>query len=110
MAARFLSDIVTGNEQSGLYLIAVSGGEPSLIENGHTPTEYASPAYAPDRQSLAYATCTHMFSALCSVVVVGVDASFRPSTPSRRLAQGSLIGRLAWTRDGRSVIYDAGGP
>jgi Tol biopolymer transport system component len=64
------------------------------------------PAFSPDGRSLAYASCANNKYAACDVYVLDLDASFTPRGPARRVTHQDLsILGLAWTRDGRSIVY-----
>lgn len=93
---------------AGLYLIPVDGGEPRPIVRSKPPGSDTSPAFSPDGQRFAYGSCaTPMFS--CDVYVLDLDPALAPASSPRRLTRSTvfLLGSLAWTRDGRSVIYNS---
>jgi len=74
------------------------------------PAFDVSPAFSPDGRTLAYASCegAESFPA-CDVHVVSLDHELRPGSEARRLTQqGYWDNGLAWTRDGRSIVYGAG--
>ena len=93
---------------TGLYLIPVDGGEPRPIVTSKSPGSVRSPAFSPDGRRFAYGSCaTPTFG--CDVYVLDLDAALAPSSPPRRLTRSAvfLLGSVTWTRDGRSVIYNA---
>ena len=93
---------------TGLYLIPVDGGEPRPIVTSKPPRSDRSPAFSPDGRRFAYGSCaTPMFG--CDVYVLDLDRALAPTSSPRRLTRSAvfLLGSLAWTRDGRSVIYFA---
>ena len=93
---------------TGLYLIPVDGGEPRPIVASKPPRSDRSPAFSPDGRRFAYGSCaTPMFG--CDVYVLDLDRALAPTSSPRRLTRSAvyLLGSLAWTRDGRSVIYFA---
>ena len=88
---------------TGIYLIALRGGEPRPITQSRPPAADSAPAFSPDGRRLAYASC----SGGCHVYVVELSAAGTSAAPPRRLTTQSVeaVGALAWTRDGRSVIF-----
>jgi Tol biopolymer transport system component len=98
-------------EPPGIYLISFEGNEPRpLIASG---PYMQFPAFSPDGHQLAYASCSGL-ELRCDVYLVELNAARSPSAPpqSRRLTtQGSLLVRsIAWTRDGRALVYGAAAP
>ena len=91
---------------TGIYLISVQGGDPRLILRSTPPASVMAPAFSPDGRSLAYVTCAASILG-CDLYVVELDAALVPSGPPRRLTPQSVpaITSMAWTRDGRSVVY-----
>ena len=93
---------------TGLYLIPIDGGEPRPIVTSKPPRSDRSPAFSPDGRRFAYGSCaTPMFG--CDVYVLDLDRALAPMSSPRRLTRSAvfLLGSLAWTRDGRSVIYNS---
>jgi Tol biopolymer transport system component/DNA-binding winged helix-turn-helix (wHTH) protein len=93
---------------TGLYLIPVDGGEPRPILTSTPPRSDRSPAFSPDGRLFAYGSCaTPMLG--CDVYVLDLDRALAPMSSPRRLTRSAvfLLGSLAWTRDGRSVIYNS---
>jgi Tol biopolymer transport system component len=101
------SDKVRDNT-AGIYLIPVQGGSPRRILPSTPPATAIAPAFSPDGRGLAYVACAEPFVG-CDMYVVGLDAALVPSGPPRRLTPRSVLGipSVAWTRDGRSVVYCA---
>ena len=93
---------------TGLYLIPIDGGEPRPIVTSKSPRSDRSPAFSPDGRRFAYGSCaTPTFG--CDVYVLDLDRTLAPMSSPRRLTRSAvfLLGSLAWTRDGRSVIYNS---
>jgi Tol biopolymer transport system component/DNA-binding winged helix-turn-helix (wHTH) protein len=93
---------------TGLYLIPVDGGEPRPIVTSKPPRSERAPAFSPDGRRFAYGSCaTPMFG--CDVYVVDLDQELAPMSSPRRLTRSAVffLGSLAWSRDGRSVIYNS---
>ena len=94
-------------EDRGIFLLPVEGGEPRRISNPK-PTGYdLSPAFAPDGHRLAYVGYTALNS--CYVYVQELDSGYSPRGSPRQLTrqQAATIYGLTWSRDGGSVIYSA---
>jgi serine/threonine protein kinase len=92
-------------EGRGVLLIAISDGAPHSITSPPAPTYHVDPAFSPDGRHLAYASC--VITLTCHVDVVELDADSVPTGPARRLTRRSFwMGGLAWTRNGKSVVYD----
>ena len=90
----------------GIYLIPVHGGEPRPILASNPPGPASAPAFSPDGHRLAYASCAPKYA--CHVYVVELDAALAPTSSPRRLSrQVSFIPSIAWTRDGRAVVYSS---
>jgi Tol biopolymer transport system component len=86
----------------------VDGGEPRPIVTSKSPGSHHSPAFSPDGRRLAYGSCaTPTFG--CDVYVVDLDRALVPSSTPRRITRSAVffLIAVAWTRDGRSVIYNA---
>jgi Tol biopolymer transport system component len=87
------------DEPGGIYIVPVQGGEPRLLVK-----DGSAPAFSPDGHRLAYGSCAFSFS--CFVDVVDLDSTLTPIGPPRRLTGRRFGGvRIAWTRDGRSIVY-----
>jgi len=93
---------------AGIYLIPVNGGEPRAITRPKRPTYDFSPAFSPDGQRLAYVSC----NVHCDVRIVDVDGTFAPTSEGRTLTPHSMqsIDGVAWSRDGKSVLFFGEGP
>ena len=94
----------------GIHLIPVASGEPRAVTFPKPPAFDVSPAFSPDGRALAYASCEGPeASPVCDVYVLPLDSELRPQGAARRLTRQRLSDRgVAWTRDGRSIVYSAG--
>jgi serine/threonine protein kinase/Tol biopolymer transport system component len=93
-------------ESTGIYLIPVQGGEPRLLTQAKAPASDRDPAISHDGRRLAYLSCANCCYGRCDVMTVELDAELRPVGAPRRLtSMNSQMEGLAWTRDGRSLIF-----
>ena len=95
-------------ESTGIVLIPIDGGEPRRLVQSLPAHTDSAPAFSPDGGRLASRSCaTPMYG--CDVSLIELDRTLVATSPPRRLTPSSvpLIGSLAWTRDGRSVIYNS---
>jgi Tol biopolymer transport system component/tRNA A-37 threonylcarbamoyl transferase component Bud32 len=91
----------------GIHLISVATGEARAVTFPKPPALDVNPAFSPDGRALAYASCegTENFP-VCDVYVLPLDLDLRPQGSPRRLTQQRLLNTgVAWTRDGRSIVY-----
>jgi len=95
----------TGN---GLYLIPVDGGEPRPVTRPPPPGADRTPTFSPDGHRLAYVSCAGpSINTTCDINILDLDSAFAAAGPPRHVTQVShaTIRGLAWSRDGKSVIY-----
>ena len=93
-------------ESTGIYLIPVEGGEPRLVTQAKAPASDRDPAISHDGRRLAYFSCANCCWGGCDVMTVELDAELRPMGAPRRLtSMNSQMEGLAWTRDGRSLVF-----
>jgi eukaryotic-like serine/threonine-protein kinase len=93
-------------ESTGIYLIPVQSGEPRLLTQAKAPASDRDPAISHDGRRLAYFSCGNCCYGRCDVMTVELDAELRPVGAPRRLtSMNSQMEGLAWTRDGRSLIF-----
>ena len=95
----------------GIHLISAASGEPHALTSPTPPAFDVGPAFSPDGRVLAYASCEGSEQApVCDVHVLSLDSELRPRGAARRLTRQRLWNwGVAWTRDGRSIIYGADG-
>jgi Tol biopolymer transport system component/serine/threonine protein kinase len=103
-----------GEGPVGIYLISVASGETRAVTFPKTPAFDVNPSFSPDGGDLAYASCEGAGgNPVCDVYVLPLDSELKPRGTARALTrQRRWSGGLAWTRDGRSIVYAAatGGP
>jgi Tol biopolymer transport system component len=93
----------------GIYLISVASGETRAVTFPKPSAFDVCPAFAPDGRSLAYGSCSGSGIPPCDVYVLSLDAELKPRASAGPLTQHrARIRGLAWTRDGRSIVYAAG--
>jgi Tol biopolymer transport system component/DNA-binding winged helix-turn-helix (wHTH) protein len=95
----------------GVYLIPVGGGEPRAITRARPSGQDLSAVFSADGHRLAYVGCPGPGpDSDCHVQVVNVDARFAAIGSPRRLTGPPFPGgdsSLAWTPDGRFLIFNA---
>ena len=100
----------TTHPTNGLYLIPVQGGEPRPLTQPPPPGADRTPTFSPDGRRLAHVSCAGpSIRTACHVNVLDVDSAFAPAGSPRRVTQvpDTTIMGLAWSRDGKSLIYGA---
>jgi Tol biopolymer transport system component len=92
----------------GIDLISVATGERRAVTSPKPRAFDACPALSPDGRALAYASCEGGGAGVtvCDIHVQALDDQLRPRAEARRLTrQAGWIQGVAWTRDGRSIVY-----
>jgi Tol biopolymer transport system component/DNA-binding winged helix-turn-helix (wHTH) protein len=109
---------VAAGVSAGLHRIPVGGGEPHSITQPKRPTFDIAPAFSADGHRLAYLSCDSIGEFLpllvpgqCAVHVIDVDDRATPTTEARTLVtQPPNRAGLAWSRDGKSIVFVGGAP
>ena len=103
---RWLAMASNAQEDRGIFLLPVEGGEPRRISNPKPPGFDHSPAFAPGGHRLAYAGCTSQYS--CNVYVQELGSGYLGQGSPRQITRQEVaILGLTWSRDGDSLIYSA---
>ena len=97
---------VKGRRDGRLSLIPVEGADAPTTIRAPMPGGLGFAALSPDDAQLAYSTCSSLLH--CRLDVIALDGDYQPVGDARNLATLTAnIGSIAWSRDGRSVIYTA---
>jgi Tol biopolymer transport system component/tRNA A-37 threonylcarbamoyl transferase component Bud32 len=87
----------------GIRGIRVSDGEARTLTSPEGSDFHMRPAFSPDGRNLAYASCRDI---TCWIDVVDLEADLAPPGGPRRLTRRVVHpSKLAWSRDGSSVVY-----
>jgi Tol biopolymer transport system component len=99
-----------GEAPVGIYLISPGSGEPRAVTFPKPPAFDVCPSFSPDGRRLAYASCEGAVgNPVCDVYVLPLDSQLRPESAARPLTRQRLWNHgVAWTRDGRSIVYGGG--
>jgi eukaryotic-like serine/threonine-protein kinase len=102
----FADGVPTKYRSSGIYLIPAEGGEPVVLTQATLPSHHDTPAFSRDGERLAYTSCG-IASGECDIYVVDLSTTFTVRGSARKLTSEAYFGisGIAWTRDGRSIIY-----
>jgi Tol biopolymer transport system component/tRNA A-37 threonylcarbamoyl transferase component Bud32 len=95
-------------DEGALFLVPVQGGEPRPLLVPESGRSYGSPAIAPDGHSLAFASCGDT-GPTCALSLASFNPDLVPQGRPRKIRDvPAQIAGVAWTADGRSIIYSAG--
>jgi Tol biopolymer transport system component/DNA-binding winged helix-turn-helix (wHTH) protein len=108
-----MKDRAQGEARQSLYLFSLDTGEKRRLIVPPPNCADGSPAFSPDGRSLAFSRAFTF--GVSEVYLVDLSEDLVPKAPPKQLTSGRqlLIG-LAWTPDGREIVYssgpDMGGP
>ena len=92
--------------RGGIHLISVATGEVRPLTVPNKQGFDMSPAFSPDGRTLAYMACDE--GNRCELSLQTLDADLRlQGEPRLASTQQTGMGSVAWTRDGRSILYAA---
>jgi eukaryotic-like serine/threonine-protein kinase len=95
------------SEMRGMRLVDTSSGDVRSITSPDGSNYHTAPAFSPDGRHLAYLSCRGGYA--CQVDVLELGADSVPRGEARHLTARTVWPRgLAWTRDGKSVVYGGG--
>jgi Tol biopolymer transport system component/DNA-binding winged helix-turn-helix (wHTH) protein len=93
-----------GAFHSAIFILSTEGGEPRRVPNPNFRMFDDAPAFSPDGSSLAFANCVSRY--ICDIYLQQLRSDGSPDGNPRQIAHPGLgIYSLAWSRDGRSLIY-----
>ena len=103
---------------AGLYMVPVDGGEPRVITRPTHPAFDLAPTFSADGRRLAYLECGSIGLFLprlrpdrCAVRITDVNEAGIPTTaPMTLTTQPVEPAGVAWSRDGRSIVFAMGAP
>jgi Tol biopolymer transport system component len=98
-SARPLDD----TDNAGIVLIPVDGNTPHHLTRRTPPVRDADPHFSPDGRSVAFASCANA----CTVSVVALDGLEPRGTPRPLTPLVARVSRVAWSRDGRTILFDS---
>jgi Tol biopolymer transport system component/DNA-binding winged helix-turn-helix (wHTH) protein len=102
---------VEKRESTGIHLIPTQGGVPRVVTPALAPASDRDPAFSPDGSRLAYLACNRPDYAICDVMIIDLNAEPGPSgVPHRLTSMAAQMYGLAWTRDGRSLVFGTEAP
>ena len=89
---------------SSIFVVSPEGGEPRGIVDRQARQFDDAPAFSPDGRSLAFSGCASRYS--CDVYLQPLRPDGSPDGAPRQIAGAGMgIYSLAWSRDGKSLIY-----
>lgn len=92
---------------TGIFLLPVAeGAEARPISHAVAPAHHIAAAVSPDGRLLAYSSCEGGLS-VCDVYVQALDAMYAPRGEPRRISRHNAISGVSFSRDGKSLIYNA---
>jgi serine/threonine protein kinase len=96
------------DHMNGIVMIPIDHGQPRrLIWTTVSTGTYRYPAVSPTAGVLGYALCHQAFS--CDLHVIELTPELTSKGPPQRLTEhNSMAFGIAWTPDGRSLIYGSG--
>jgi len=92
----------------GIWLVPVGSGELRRLTRALPEGEDRGPAFSPDGRRLAYSACVSRLPPTpCDVHVLDLDSQLQPTGAPRRITRQVVnVNDIAWTRDGRELVYE----
>jgi serine/threonine protein kinase len=89
----------------GIRLVDVSSGETRSVTAPIEPTYHVYPVFSPDGRHLAYVSCSGTWAS-CHLEVSELGPDGVETGNARRVTPKTIFpSGLAWTRDGKSLVY-----
>jgi Tol biopolymer transport system component/DNA-binding winged helix-turn-helix (wHTH) protein len=106
-APRHTGLAIPHQQNTGIYLIPVEGGEPHQLTTPKPPASDGHPAFSADGRHLGYVSCLR-WDGSCDVYVLDLTSALTAAGPLRRLTRQASwdVWGLTWSPDQRSLIYD----
>ena len=102
-----VADMDEAASRGSLFLAPLGGGLRRRLTTPDSGWIDSAPAFSPDRRSLAFVRTLSILDG--DVFVLPLNAGFIPSHEPRRVSSlHRLTQGLAWTRDGREIVFAAG--
>jgi len=94
-------------QNTGIYLVPLDGGEPRQLTNPEAPSSDEHPAFSADGRHVGYVNCLR-WDGSCDVYVLDLTSAMTPAGRPRRLSRQAFWDNsgLSWSPDQRSIIYD----
>jgi len=90
----------------GILLLSSEGGEPRQLTHPKPPAFDADPSFSSDGRQLAYVGC--LGSDQCDVYIADLTPAYALQGAPRRITnQNAFPSGVAWSHDGKSVVYSA---
>jgi Tol biopolymer transport system component/DNA-binding winged helix-turn-helix (wHTH) protein len=98
---------VPQQQNTGIYLIPLRGGEPRRLTNPKPPGIDEWPSFSADGRHLGYISCLR-WDGSCDVYVVDLTSALTAVAPPRQLTRQASwdVWDLTWSPDQQSMIYD----
>ena len=96
-------------DTNGIVLVAADGSTLRMLLPVSGPTKYyESPAFSPGGETLAFAACDGEYQCRVHTVGLGASAQLAGSPRPRRVTtEFEVIAGIAWSEDGKDLIYGA---
>jgi Tol biopolymer transport system component/DNA-binding winged helix-turn-helix (wHTH) protein len=106
-ALRATGFAVPKQQNTGIYLVPVQGGEPRQLTSPKPPGIDLWPSFSADGRHLAFVSCLRLDGS-CDVQVLDLTDALTAAGPPRRLTRQASwhVWGLAWSPDQHSLIYD----
>jgi Tol biopolymer transport system component len=94
-------------QDTGIYLVPLHGGEPRQLTSPKAPGSDKWPAFSADGRHLGFVSCLR-WDGSCDVYVLDLTDALTAQAPARRLTRQASwdVTGLAWSPDQQSLIYD----